>query len=116
MGLRLCESTYRPPAHLECLSHRPILDVLSDARQAYGTSAINVRLDVKAPQAWLQITHDGSSSQPGADAFVGHPFPALGAEALVQSDDSEVVVSLARNGQRPIHSEYLLSEGMRRIR
>ena len=110
VGLRLSESTYRLPAHLESLIYRLILDVLSDARHAEGTSAIEVRLDVKAPQAWLHITHDGIS-QLGEGSFLNHPLAALGAEILVQPSDTGVVVNLAMNG-RPIHSQYLVPERM----
>jgi hypothetical protein len=115
VGLRLRESPYRLPAHLESLSYRLILDVLSDARHAHGTSAINVRLHPKVPQAWLQITHDGTSSRPGADVFAGHPLTALGAETLAQPSETGVVVNLALNGRRPIHNQYLLLERMRLI-
>jgi signal transduction histidine kinase len=114
VGLRLSESTYRLPAHLESLIYRLILDVLSDARHAHGTSAIEVHLDVKAPQAWLQITHDGRS-QLGADSFLDHPLSALGAEILVQPSDTGVVVDLALNDRRPIHTQHLVPEKMRLI-
>jgi signal transduction histidine kinase len=114
VGLTLSESTYRLPAHVESLIYRLILDVLSDARHGFGTSAIEVRLDVKAPQAWLHITHDGTS-QLGADAFLDHPLTALGAEILVQPSDTGVVVNLALNSRRPIHNPYLVPEGMRLI-
>ncbi|MHB8275612.1 MAG: histidine kinase, partial [Dermatophilaceae bacterium] len=97
VGLRLSESTYRLPAHLETLIYRLILDVLADARHAPGASAIELRLDVKAPQAWLHISHDGTSHL-GADAFLDHPLTALGAEILVQPGDTGVVVTLALNG------------------
>jgi len=111
VGLRLSESAYRLPAHLESLIYRLILDVLSDARHAHGTSAIEVCLDVNAPQAWLHITHDGTS-QLGADAFLDHPLTALGAEILVQPNDTGVVVNLALNSRRPVHSQYLVPKKM----
>ncbi|MHB8185046.1 MAG: histidine kinase [Dermatophilaceae bacterium] len=114
VGLRLSESTYRLPAHLETLIYRLILDVLADARHAPGASAIELRLDVKAPQAWLHISHDGTSHL-GADAFLDHPLTALGAEILVQPGDTGVVVTLALNGRRPKHSPYLVPERMRLI-
>jgi hypothetical protein len=56
-----------------------------------------------------------SSSQPGADAFVGHPLTGLGTEILVQPSETGVVVCLALNGRRPFHSQYLLPEGIRLI-
>jgi len=58
VGLRLSESPYRLPAHLETLIYRLILEVLNDARNARGVTGIEARLDVNAPQAWLHITHD----------------------------------------------------------
>ena len=114
VGLRLNESTYRLPAHLETLIYRLILDVLADARHAHGTSAIELSLDVNAPQAWLHMSHDGTSNL-GADAFLDHPLTALGAEILVQPGDTGVVVTLALNGRRPKHSPYLVPERMRLI-
>jgi signal transduction histidine kinase len=115
VGLRLNESTYRLPAHVETLIYRLILDVLADARHAQGTTAVELRLDVNAPQAWLHISHDGTSDL-GANAFVDHPLTALGAEILVQpGNDTGVVVTLALNGRRPKHSQYLVPERMRLI-
>jgi len=114
VGLRLSESTYRLPAHLETLIYRLILDVLTDARNAPGVSAIEVRLDVKAPQAWLQITHDGESHLP-ADAFRDHPLSALGAEIEVQPSVHGVVVTLTLKDGWPKDLPYLVPERMRLI-
>ena len=114
VGLRLNESTYRLPAHVETLIYRLILDVLADARHAHGTTAVELRLDVNAPQAWLHISHDGISSL-GANAFADHPLTAVGAEILVQPGDTGVVVTLALNARRPRHSPYLVPERMRLI-
>jgi len=114
VGLRLSESTYRLPAHVETLIYRLILDVLADARHADGTTAIELRLDVNAPQAWLHISHDGISSL-AANAFVDHPLTAVGAEILVQTGDTGVVVTVALNASRPRHSPYLVPERIRLI-
>jgi signal transduction histidine kinase len=114
VGLRLSESTYRLPAHLETLIYRLILDVLTDARNARGTSTIEVRLDVKAPQAWLHISHDGESHL-GADAFRDHPLTALGAEIEVPPSAKGVVVTLALNDRWPKHLPYLVPERMRLV-
>jgi signal transduction histidine kinase len=114
VGLRLNESTYRLPAHVETLIYRLILDVLADARHAHGTTAVELRLDVNAPQAWLHISHDGMSGL-GANAFADHPLTAVGAEILVQPGDTGVVVTLALNARRPRHSPYLVPERMRLI-
>lgn len=114
VGLRLNESTYRLPAHVETLIYRLILDVLADARHAHGTTAVELRLNVNAPQAWLHISHDGISSL-GANAFVDHPLTAVGAEILVQPGDTGVVVTLALNAHRPKHPPYLVPERMRLI-
>lgn len=114
VGLRLNESTYRLPAHVETLVYRLVLDVLADARHAYGTTAVEVRLNVNAPQAWLHISHDGLSSL-GANAFIDHPLTAVGAEILVQPGDTGVVVTLALNAHRPKHSPYMVPERMRLI-
>jgi signal transduction histidine kinase len=100
MGLRLSESPYRLPAHLETLIYRLILDVLNDARIAPGVTAVEARLDVNAPQAWLQITHDGESHLT-ADAFRLHPLVALGATIEVQPRVDGVSVSLALNDRLP---------------
>jgi len=111
VGLRLSESPYRLPAHLETLIYRLILDVLQDARSARGVSGIEARLDVNAPQAWLHITHDGESHLT-ADAFRDHPLIALGATIEVQPSVSGVTVSLALNNRWPKHLPYLVPERM----
>jgi signal transduction histidine kinase len=114
VGLRLNESTYRLPAHVETLVYRLILDVLADARHAHGTTAVELRLNVNAPQAWLHVSHDGLSSL-STNAFIDHPLTAVGGEILVQPGDTGVVVTLALNAHRPKHSPYLVPERMRLI-
>jgi signal transduction histidine kinase len=109
VGLRLSESPYRLPAHLETLIYRLILDVLNDARNARGVTGIEARLDVKAPQAWLHITHDGDTRL-GDEAFQEHPLIALGATIDVERSASGVVVSLALNDRWPKHLPYLVPE------
>ena len=111
VGLRLSESPYRLPAHLETLIYRLILDVLNDARNARGVSGIEARLDVNAPQAWLHITHDGKSHL-ATDAFRDHPLIALGATIEVQPSASGVTVSLSLNDKWPKHVPYLVPERM----
>jgi signal transduction histidine kinase len=111
VGLRLSESPYRLPAHLETLIYRLILDVLNDARSARGVTGIEARLDVNAPQAWLHITHDGESHL-AADTFADHPLVALGATIEVQPGDSGVTVDLALNDRWPKHVPHLVSERM----
>jgi signal transduction histidine kinase len=114
VGLRLSESVYRLPAHLETLIYRLILDVLADARHADDTTAIELCLDVDAPQAWLNISHDGTTDL-RADAFLDHPLTALGAEIVVKPGDSGVVVTLALNGGLPRQNPYLVPERMHLI-
>jgi len=111
VGLRLSESPYRLPAHLETLIYRLVLDVLNDARNARGVTGIEMRLDVKAPQAWLHITHDGESRL-NEDAFQDHPLVALGATVVVERSVSAVTVSLALNDRWPKHLPYLVPERM----
>ena len=111
VGLRLSESPYRLPAHLETLIYRLILDVLNDARNARGVSGIEARLDVNAPQAWLHISHDGES-QLAADVFRDHPLVALGATIEVQPSAGGVTVDLTLNDRWPKHAPYLVSERM----
>jgi signal transduction histidine kinase len=109
VGLRLSESPYRLPAHLETLIYRLILDVLNDARNAPGVTGIEARLDVNAPQAWLKISHDGESHL-AADAFRDHPLVALGATIEVQPGVSGVTVSLALHDRWPQHLANLVPE------
>ena len=109
VGLRLNESPYRLPAHLETLIYRLILDVLNDARNAPGVTGIEARLDVNAPQAWLNITHDGESHL-AADAFRDHPLVALGATIKVKPGSSGVTVSLALNDRGPKNLPHLVPE------
>jgi len=111
VGLRLSESPYRLPAHLETLIYRLILDVLNDARNARGVTGIEARLDVNAPQAWLHISHDGES-QLAADVFRDHPLVALGATIEVQPSVSGVTVDLTLNDRWPKHAPYLVPERM----
>jgi signal transduction histidine kinase len=111
VGLRLNESPYRLPAHLETLIYRLILDVLNDARNAVGVTGIEARLDVNAPQAWLTITHDGESHL-AADAFRDHPLVALGATIEVEVGLTGVTVSLALNDRGPTHLPQLVPERM----
>jgi len=111
VGLRLNESPYRLPAHLETLIYRLILDVLNDARNAAGVTGIEARLDVNAPQAWLTITHDGESHL-AADAFRDHPLAALGATIEVEVGLTGVKVSLALNDRGPTHLPQLVPERM----
>jgi len=111
MGLRLTESPYRLPAHLETLIYRLILDVLNDARNARNVTGIEARLDVNAPQAWLEITHDGDSHL-AADAFRDNPLIALGATIEVQPKSSAggVTVRLTLNDRWPKHVPYNVPE------
>jgi hypothetical protein len=111
VGLRLSESPYRLPAHLETLIYRLILDVLNDARNADGVTGIEARLDVNAPQAWLHITHDGAS-QLAADTFADNPLIALGATIEVQPGGGGVTVTLALNDRSPKHAPNLVPERM----
>jgi len=111
VGLRLNESPYRLPAHLETLIYRLILDVLNDARNADGVTGIEAHLDVNAPQAWLHISHDGAS-QLAADTFADNPLIALGATIEVHPGSDGVTVSLALNDRWPKHAPYLVSERM----
>jgi signal transduction histidine kinase len=111
VGLRLSESPYRLPAHLETLIYRLILDVLNDARNAPGITGIEARLDVNAPQAWLQISHDGESHL-AVDAFRDHPLVALGATIEVQPDVNGVTVDLALNDHWPKQVPNLVPERM----
>jgi signal transduction histidine kinase len=111
VGLRLSESPYRLPAHLETLIYRLILDVLNDARNAPGVSGIEARLDVNAPQAWLNISHDGESHL-AADAFRDHPLVALGATIEVQPAARGVTVSLVLNDRWPKQLPDLAPERM----
>lgn len=111
VGLRLNESPYRLPAHLETLIYRLILDVLNDARTARGVTGIEARLDVNAPQAWLSITHDGESHL-AFDAFRDHPLVALGAAITVEPGPAGVTVSLALNDRGPTPLPHLVPERM----
>jgi hypothetical protein len=93
VGLRLSESPYRLPAHLETLIYRLILDVLNDARNAPGITGIEARLDVNAPQAcgasatteshtWLPMPFGTTRWSPSARRSRFNPRPA---ESLLTS-------------------------------
>jgi signal transduction histidine kinase len=80
--LRLNESGFRLPAHIETLVYRLVLDILADARHAPGATSVDLTLDVAAPQAFLRMVHDGISGLQGED-FADHPLTALGASIVV---------------------------------
>jgi len=89
--LRLNESGFRLPAHVETLIYRLVLDALADARHAPGATSVDLTLDVAAPQAFLRITHDGLSGMRQED-FADHPLTALGATIVVDSTATSGVV------------------------
>ena len=89
--LRLNESGFRLPAHVETLIYRLVLDALADARHAPGATTVDLKLDVAAPQAFLRITHDGLSALRQED-FADHPLTALGASIVVDSTATSGVV------------------------
>jgi signal transduction histidine kinase len=80
--LRLNESGFRLPAHIETLVYRLILVVLADARHAPGATSVDLTLDVAAPQAFLRVVHDGISGLRAED-FDDHPLTALGASIVI---------------------------------
>jgi signal transduction histidine kinase len=114
VGLRLSESPYRLPAHMETLIYRLILDVLNDARNAQGVTGIEARLEINAPQALLEISHDGESHL-ALDAFQEHPLTALGATIEVKPNIPNirgVTVSLVLNDRWPRQLPYQVPERM----
>jgi signal transduction histidine kinase len=80
--LRLNESGFRLPAHIETLVYRLVLVVLADARHAPGATSVDLTLDVAAPQAFLRVVHDGMSGLRAED-FDEHPLTALGANIVI---------------------------------
>ncbi len=89
--LRLNETGFRLPAHVESLIYRLVLDTLADARHAPGATSVDLTLDVEAPQAFLRIKHDGLSALRQED-FIDHPLTALGATIVVDSTAASGVV------------------------
>jgi signal transduction histidine kinase len=89
--LRLNESGFRLPAHVETMIYRLLLDVLGDARLATGTTSVDVTLDVAPPQVFLQVHHDGVTGLRAED-FREHPMTALGADILVEPHSPAGVV------------------------
>ena len=89
--LRLNESGFRLPAHVESLIYRLVLDGLADVRHAPGATSVDLTLDVEAPQAFLRIKHDGLSALRQED-FADHPLTALGASIVVDSTATSGVV------------------------
>ena len=89
--LRLNETGFRLPAHVETMVYRLLLDILSDARLAPGATAVDVTLDVAPPQVFLRVHHDGKSSLRAED-FREHPMTALGADILVEPHSPAGVV------------------------
>jgi len=110
--LRLDESGFRLPAHVETMTYRLLLDLLNDARSAPGATSVDVTLDVAAPQVFLQVHHDGRTSLRAED-FREHPMTALGADILVEPHSSAgVVVQMhlrhrSAHGARPLTRERI---------
>ena len=100
MVLRLNESGFRLPAHVETMIYRLLLDILGDARLAPGATSVDVTLDVAPPQVFLQVHHDGATSLRAED-FREHPMTALGADILVEPHSPAGVVVQMHLRQRP---------------
>lgn len=111
VGLRLNESGFRLPAHVETLLYRLVLDFLADARHAEGTTTVEVALDVAAPQAFLRLAHDGDGSLVTHD-FSDHPLTALGADVAVDPlRPTGVALHLHLRSRRPhAHHRLLTTE------
>ena len=108
--LRLNESGFRLPAHVETLIYRLVLDALADARHAPGATSVDLTLDVNAPQAFLRITHDGLSGLRQED-FADHPLTALGATIVVDSTAaSGVVLQMYLRQRRSAEHAPLITE------
>ena len=100
--LRLDESGFRLPAHVETMIYRLLLDLLNDARLAPGTTSVDVTLDVAPPRVFLQVHHDGRTSLRAED-FREHPMTALGADILVEPHSPAGVVVQMHLRQRSSH-------------
>jgi signal transduction histidine kinase len=108
--LRLNESGFRLPAHIETLIYRLVLDALADARHAPGATSVDLTLDVEAPQAFLRIKHDGLSALRQED-FADHPLTALGATIVVDSmATSGVVLQMYLRQRRSAEHAPLITE------
>ena len=108
--LRLNESGFRLPAHVETLIYRLVLDALADARHAPGATSVDLTLDVAAPQAFLRITHNGLSALRQQD-FADHPLTALGATIVVDSTaTSGVVLQMYLRQRRSAKHAPLITE------
>jgi signal transduction histidine kinase len=108
--LRLNESGFRLPAHMETLIYRLVLDALADARHAPGATSVDLTLDVEAPQAFLRIKHDGLSALRQED-FADHPLTALGATIVVDSmATSGVVLQMYLRQRRSAEHAPLITE------
>lgn len=109
--LRLEETGFRLPAHVETLIYRLFLAVLADARHSPDATSFNVSLTVSAPQAFLRISHDGAT-QLHEDSFESHPLRQLGAEIVVdRGPDFGLIVQLMLNRtHRPMTKPPFISE------
>lgn len=81
--LHLEDSGFRLPAQVENLIYRFVLDVLSDARHSGDATTIDVTLDLCAPGARLDITHDGTTGLV-TGRFADHPLTRLGGQITVE--------------------------------
>lgn len=92
--LRLSESSFRLPAHVETGLYRIVLDFLAEARR-HGARELEVSVRTQAPDATLQLRQSGETrlSEPDLSA---HLPASLGAEVVVTSSASgtEILVHL----------------------
>jgi len=67
VGLRLSESGFRLPAHVETGLYRIFLDVLADAGRSHDATFVEVDLTVLTREAVLLMRHDGSTALRAAE-------------------------------------------------
>ena len=92
--LRLSESSFRLPAHVETGLYRIVLDFLADARRS-GAQDLDVALQTQAPDARLMLRQSGTTRLTGPDLSARLPA-SLGADVTLTSSTSgtEILVCL----------------------
>ena len=95
MTLRLSESSYRLPAHVETGLYRIFLDFVADARRAAQTEEIEVEVSLRtqAPDARMVLRQSGATRLTESE-LSPHLPASLGAVVTVTGSSSGTEISV----------------------
>ncbi len=106
--LRLSESPFRLPAHVETGLYRIFLDFLADARRSGTPIEMTVTLRSQAPDAQLFLSQSGSSTLTESELSNHLPRSARGAVTVASTGSgTEISVRLTASETTPVLDERL---------